>query len=101
LLDIHSGLSSDDTPDLYLHVGLTNGVMLKTAVDSTTGTLTDTRTRFLGTKPIRLFKIMIQGRDALLALTSRPWISYTYIGKQYTTPLTCDCLDYASNFTSP
>ena len=33
------------TSELYLHVGLNNGVMLKTAVDHVTGALTDTRTR--------------------------------------------------------
>lgn len=31
--------------ELYLHVGLNNGVLLKTAVDPITGSLTDTRTR--------------------------------------------------------
>lgn len=33
-------------PQLFLHVGLSNGVLLRTAVDSVTGNLTDTRTRY-------------------------------------------------------
>ena len=31
--------------------GLTNGVLLRTEVDHVTGQLSDTRTRFLGTRP--------------------------------------------------
>jgi splicing factor 3B subunit 3 len=37
-----------DETQLFLHVGLNNGVLLRTAVDSVTGVLSDSRTRFLG-----------------------------------------------------
>ncbi|EFN57738.1 hypothetical protein CHLNCDRAFT_56079 [Chlorella variabilis] len=40
---------------LFLQVGLVNGVLLRTEVDRVTGQLSDTRTRFLGTKPPKLF----------------------------------------------
>lgn len=86
--------------DLYLHVGLNNGVLLKTAVDPITGTLTDTRTRFLGTKGVKLFKVQVLQQPALLALSSRPWISYHYLGRDYMTPLTYEGLDFASSFCS-
>jgi len=36
----------DISKELYLNVGLNNGVLLKTAVDPVTGSLTDTRTRY-------------------------------------------------------
>jgi splicing factor 3B subunit 3 len=58
---------------LYLNIGLSNGVMLRTMVDPISGTLTDTRTRYLGSKPVKLFRIKIQGKDSVLALSSRPW----------------------------
>ena len=44
---------------IYLYVGLNNGVLLKTVIDNITGNLTDTRTRFLGSKPVKLFQIQI------------------------------------------
>jgi len=40
-----------------LHVGLDNGVLLRTVVDNVTGVLSDTRSRFLGTSGIKQAKI--------------------------------------------
>jgi splicing factor 3B subunit 3 len=37
---------------LFLHVGLVNGVLLRTIVDNITGLISDSRTRFLGTSAI-------------------------------------------------
>ena len=33
----------------------------------------DTRTRFLGTKPPKLFAAPVRGERSMLALSSRPW----------------------------
>ena len=52
-------MTVDDERQIYLNVGLNNGVLLKTVIDSITGNLTDTRTRFLGSKPVKLFKITV------------------------------------------
>lgn len=76
------------TAQLYLHVGLSNGVLLRTAVDNVTGSLTDTRTRFLGSRPVKLIKISIQGQPAMLSLSSRAWVSYNYLQRYFMTPLT-------------
>jgi len=43
---------------------------------------------FLGAKGVKLFKIYIQRQPALLALSSRPWVSYNYLGRTFITPLT-------------
>lgn len=58
---------------LYLNIGLSNGVMLRTMVDPVSGTLTDTRTRYLGSNPVKLFRVKVQDKDSVLALSSRPW----------------------------
>jgi hypothetical protein len=42
---------------LYLYVGLSNGVMHRASVDATSGAISDIRQRFLGAKPVKLFKI--------------------------------------------
>ena len=57
--------------------GLANGVLLRTEVDRVTGQLTDTRTRFLGTRPPKLFATTVRGQRAMLALSSRPWLGYS------------------------
>jgi hypothetical protein len=51
-----------------------NGVLLRTEVDKVTGQLSDTRSRFLGTRPPKLFPVSVRGRRSMLALSSRPWL---------------------------
>lgn len=50
---------------LYLNIGLQNGVLLRTVLDQVTGDLTDTRTRYLGSRPVKLFRIKMQGSEAV------------------------------------
>ncbi|KAI5788942.1 CPSF A subunit region-domain-containing protein [Peziza echinospora] len=92
---------------LYLHIGLYSGVYLRTVLDTVTGELTDTRTRFLGPKPVKLFKVVAQGQTAVLALSSRPWLGYsnplggTQGGGQYMlTPLSYPALEFGWTFSS-
>jgi splicing factor 3B subunit 3 len=42
---------------LYLHIGLENGVQLRSTVDSVTGMLSDSRAKFLGVKPVGLSRV--------------------------------------------
>ena len=58
--------------------GLQNGVLLRTVLDQVTGDLSDTRTRYLGSKPVKLFRVTMQGSEAVLAMSSRTWITYYY-----------------------
>jgi hypothetical protein len=51
-----------------------NGLLLRTEVDRVTGQLSDTRTRFLGTRAPKLFAVSVRGRRSMLALSSRPWL---------------------------
>lgn len=50
---------------LYLHIGLENGVLLRTVIDNITGGLSDTRSKFIGLEPvskqISLSKISMKG----------------------------------------
>ncbi|KAH8814685.1 CPSF A subunit region-domain-containing protein [Flagelloscypha sp. PMI_526] len=87
-------------PTMFVNIGLQNGVLLRTVLDPMTGQLTDTRTRFLGTKPIKLLRVMIQGNPAMLALSSRTWLNYTYQNMVHFSPLIYDTLDYAWSFSA-
>lgn len=85
---------------LYLNIGLQNGVLLRTVLDHTSGDLTDTRTRYLGSRPVKLFRIKIQGNEAVLAMSSRTWLSYYYQNRFHLTPLSYETLEHASGFSS-
>lgn len=85
---------------LFLHIGLANGVLLRTQVDRITGQLSDTRTRFLGTRPPKLFAANVKSQRSMLSLSSRPWLGYSDMGRYNLTPLSYEALDYASGFAS-
>lgn len=87
---------------LYLHIGLYSGVYLRTVLDEITGELSDVRTRFLGLKPAKLFKVSVSGQNCMLATSTRAWLAYT---DQQTngfmlTPLDYPELRWACTFTS-
>jgi len=85
---------------LYLTIGLANGVLLRTVLDEVTGQLSDTRTRFIGSKAVKLFRMKVAGNKAVLALSTRPWLSYTVQARLYLTPLSYDTIEYGSGFSS-
>lgn len=77
-----------------------NGVLLRTVLDPVTGDLSDTRTRYLGSRPVKLFRVRMQGQEAVLAMSSRSWLSYSYQSRFHLTPLSYETLEYASGFAS-
>lgn len=85
---------------MYLNIGLVNGILHRVAVDSTAGSLSDDRQRFLGQRPVKLFRVMVQGYKGVLALSTRSWLLYNYQGRYHQAPLSYDTLEYASNFSS-
>ncbi len=85
---------------LYLNIGLNNGVLFRVVLDPVTGELSDTRTRYLGTSPVKLFRVAMQGGEAVLAVSSRSWLSYTYQSRFHLIPLSYEALEYASGFSS-
>lgn len=81
---------------LYLYAGLQNGMIIRTSIDTITGKLTDSRPKYLGSKPVRIIKLRIMNKPAILALSSRPWLMYTYGKKQMTTLLAFPFINVAS-----
>lgn len=97
MIDSTSGGST-----LYLHIGLYSGVYLRTVLDEVTGELSDTRTRFLGAKPVKLFGVSVKGQPAVLALSSRPWLGYSDVQTKsfMLTSLDYVGLEWGWNFSS-
>lgn len=85
---------------LYLSIGLDNGVLQQSRIDPITANLTDSRSRFLGSKPVKLVRVTVEGKRAVLALSSRAWLSYFHQTRRHLTPLSCEFLSYASSFNS-
>ena len=57
-------------------------------------------TRYIGSRPVKLFRVRMQGGEAVLAMSSRTWISYYYSNRFHLTPLSYETLEYAAGFSS-
>lgn len=100
MIDMPDQITEGSLSTLYLNIGLQNGVLLRTVLDQTTGQLSDTRTRFLGARAVRLFEMNMAGNPAVLALSSRPWLSYQLQSRIHLNPLSYEALEFAASFTS-
>jgi len=94
------GYGTDSGGTLFLNIGLNNGVLLRSVLDSVQGELSDTRTRFLGAKAVKLFRLKVKGANTVLALSSRSWLCYSHQSKYLLTPLSYVPLEHACFFTS-
>jgi splicing factor 3B subunit 3 len=99
-MDPSGANASSQVGTLYLNVGLRNGVLLRTVLDHTTGELADARSRLLGVRPVRLFRVRVRGANAVLALSSRPWITYAHAGRFHMAPLSYVLLEHGAMFSS-
>ncbi|XP_020576179.1 LOW QUALITY PROTEIN: splicing factor 3B subunit 3-like [Phalaenopsis equestris] len=104
LLEVQASTGGEDGADhpasVFLNAGLQNGVLFRTVVDMVTGQLSDTRSRFLGLRAPKLFKAIVRGRQAMLCLSSRPWLGYIHQGHFLLTPLSYETLEFAASFAS-
>lgn len=87
-------------PALFLCIGLTNGVMLRARLEPRSGQLSDSRTRFLGAKAAKLFRLPLGGKEGVLALSSRPWAAYNHQFAMVCSPLAYTALEHGCSFAS-
>ena len=73
----HAG-DAQSAKALFLHVGLQDGTLMRSDVDSMSGALSDVRKRYLGTRAPTLLSSAVNGAQAMLALTSRPWLAHLW-----------------------
>jgi len=88
-----------DSKRLYLFVGMYDGTVIRHVVQEN-GQLTDKRPRLLGTRPVKVFSVKVRGLPAVIALSSRSWLTYTFQSQLVTAPLSYDELEYSSHFSS-
>nr|XP_010937208.1 spliceosome-associated protein 130 A [Elaeis guineensis] len=103
LLEVPASTGGEDGADhpasVFLNAGLQNGVLFWTVVDMVTGQLSDTHSRFLGLRAPKLFSAVVRGQQAMLCLSSRPWLGYIHRGHFLLTPLSYETLEYAASFS--
>ena len=92
--------ATSQVPNLYLYVGLANGILMRSMMDESAGSLSDTRKRFLGTRPVKLHRITLRDQNAVVALSSRNWLSYIHQNRFQMVPLSYEVLEYAAPFAS-
>ena len=85
---------------LFLCVGLHNGGMRRARLDPRSGQLSDTRTRFLGARPVKLFRVPLGGHEGVLALSSRPWAIFCQQHQLQNVPLSYEGLEHGCSFSS-
>lgn len=81
---------------LYVYVGLSIGMLMRASIDIITGRMGDSRSRFLGVKPVKCIRTKVLGKPALLALSTRAWLIYNYMDRYTTSLLSCPGLDNAA-----
>lgn len=74
--------------DLMVHIGMNNGVYARIKIDPINGKLSDSRSKYLGSKPVKLNIVKINKEiTGVLAVSSKSWIGYYYKHEFKTTPL--------------
>lgn len=88
---------------LNVHIGLQNGVYITTMLDTASGDLTDTKTRFLGPAAVHLGYGRTLEDDYLvaIALCTKPWLTKSTGRDLEVVPLTYPALKSISPFSSP
>ncbi len=94
----------------FVCVGTRSGLLLRSQLDSSSGALADTRSRFLGLRPVRLAPVRCATGGALLALGERPWLLFSSVSSAVassssslslvTSPVACAALQHAASFAS-
>ena len=50
--------------------------------------------RYIGTRPVRLFRVMMNHSESVLAVSSRSWLSYIHQSRLHLTPLSYEVTSY-------
>lgn len=94
--------SGGSVRSLYLNVGMEKGVLQRLAIDDATGAFSDPREKFLGARPIKLFRVHLEGsrqQPAMMALTSRAWLAYNFRNRYHVDPVIYDTFDFVADFS--
>jgi splicing factor 3B subunit 3 len=92
--------SKNNERAMYLNIGLNNGVLIRSTLNQLSGELLDSRLRFLGPKTPKLFRVVVGGENAMVALSTRTWVNYMYQGRIMMSPVNYEALEQCAAFCS-
>jgi splicing factor 3B subunit 3 len=92
--------STNNKKGLILQAGLSSGILMQIELDHLTGQIKESRWKFLGLQPPKLVQVKLRNSQALIALSSRPWMGYLEKGKFMLSSLCYDSLDWVTSFSS-
>lgn len=84
---------------VYVHLGLKNGVYARVALDVASGRLSDTRLKYVGSRPVAVAPIVLAGEQALLILSSKVWVGFQSVAFKVR-PLIGSRIDSGTSFFS-
>jgi splicing factor 3B subunit 3 len=87
LADLRGSPTDPAATTSYLCVGLDNGILQRHVLDSLDGSLRNERSRLLGREPVKLARTVAGGQPAVVALSSRSWLFYSYGGRTQLAPM--------------
>merc|ERR1711972_1212143 len=73
-----------------LKIGLSSGVLMRVEIDKINGQIIEVKWKFLGLQPLKLVSVIVRGRQAMIALSKRPWIGYMERTKYALIPISYD-----------
>lgn len=87
--------------ETHVHIGMENGVYARIKIDTINGNLSNSRVKYIGSKPVSLSVIKFSSEiEGILAISSAPWISYLYRDSFKITPLLEIDITNGSSFIS-
>lgn len=92
-------LFSNIDDQLYVHVGLRNGVYVRLTVGKNDGSLNDPQSRYLGPAPILFHEVEPAGH--LIAQCTKSWLVYSSQSSISVVPLACEGYFGFTSFSTP
>merc|ERR1711920_86307 len=99
LIDGNSKLEATAT-NLILKIGLSSGVLMRVEIDRVNGQIIEIKWKFLGLQPLKLASVIVRGRQAMIALSKRPWIGYMEKTKYALIPISYDKIQSVTTLIS-
>ncbi|CAK9437852.1 uncharacterized protein LODBEIA_P22300 [Lodderomyces beijingensis] len=85
----------------FVHIGMENGVYARIKIDQYSGRLSDSRVKYLGSKPVNLRIVKLTEKlEGILLISSKPWIAYFHQGAFKTVPLIGIDIDAGASLVS-
>ena len=98
-------METETSSSLYLYIGLSTGIVIRSAMDSSTCALSQTRRRLVGNRSVKLFAVKVQERTAVLCTSDSAALSFitpnSFGSSHYSLmPILYTQIDAATSFSS-